>query len=363
MRLRKSTAILRRYGLLLFPTLAYAMNLDCSDIRDNKQSFDVSALGSPISVMTSEDHDPSPTMTNTTFTIDICKPLRKAKGIPKEEDCPNGSRVCGIQRVINTFENSTTFEAAIPIAGQYILHGGTELDPQITRFKTSSSPSDREKEGFRLQLHGPKYPNGKNGVSHSAVIEFLCQDKAEQKGERDLAARKGDDDDGEEEDHSATGEIAHDGHGGTLKYKDFALVDETKVLSLEWRTKYACENTKGGDDSKAKGSHWGFFTWMIIVYALLLQSLSCPHSCYLPRHVSLLNLRGLMDGGCSIFLATAAYLIFGSWLNYNRYSARGWDLVPHSETIRDIPYIFKDWMRRVLSTVQGGGSRGGYSAV
>ncbi|KAL9019815.1 MAG: hypothetical protein Q9185_002959 [Variospora sp. 1 TL-2023] len=329
MRLRKPTAILRRYGLFLFPTLAYAMNLDCSDIRDNKQSFDVSALGSPISVMTSEDHDPSPTMTNTTFTIDICKPLRKAKGIPKEEDCPNGSRVCGIQRVINTFENSTTFEAAIPIAGQYILHGGTELDPQITRFKTSSSPSDREKEGFRLQLHGPKYPNGKNGVSHGAVIEFLCQDKAEQKGERDLAARKGDDDDGEEEDHSATGEIAHDGNGGTLKYKDFALVDETKILSLEWLTKYACENAKGGDDSKAKGSHWGFFTWMIII----------------------------------IFLATAAYLIFGSWLNYNRYSARGWDLVPHSETIRDIPYIFKDWMRRVLSTVQGGGSRGGYSAV
>ena len=65
----------------------------------------------------------------------------------------------------------------------------------------------------------------------------------------------------------------------------------------------------------------------------------------------------------SFFLAVAAYLIFGSWLNYNRYSARGWDLVPHSETLRDIPYIFKDWMRRVANTLQGGGSRGGYSAV
>lgn len=67
--------------------------------------------------------------------------------------------------------------------------------------------------------------------------------------------------------------------------------------------------------------------------------------------------------GHSVFLAVAAYLIFGSWLNYNRYSARGWDLVPHSETLRDIPYIFKDWMRRVVNTLQGGGSRGGYSAV
>jgi len=64
-----------------------------------------------------------------------------------------------------------------------------------------------------------------------------------------------------------------------------------------------------------------------------------------------------------LFLAVAAYLIFGSWLNYNRYGARGWDLLPHGDTIRDIPYIMSDWGRRVMNTVQGGGSRGGYSAV
>jgi hypothetical protein len=62
-------------------------------------------------------------------------------------------------------------------------------------------------------------------------------------------------------------------------------------------------------------------------------------------------------------MATAAYLIFGSWLNYNRYGARGWDLLPHGDTIRDIPYIFKDFGRKVVSTVQSPGSRGGYSAV
>lgn len=320
------------------------MTLNCKDIRDNKQSFDVSPLGNPISVMTSQDHFPSPTtMTNTTFTIDICKPLEKAKGIAKEEDCPNGSRVCGIEMLINTFENVSVLQGAIPIAGQYTLHQGTQLDPKITRLKTSSSASDREKEGFRLELHGLKYP-ADNGLKQKAVIEFLCQDKAEEKGseERDLSLTtakrravkeevmvKADDDDGDEEDHSATGEVADDGHGGTLTYMAYEVVDKTKVLSLEWKTKYACENSKGDDSETKKSNHWGFFTWFIII----------------------------------IFLGTAAYLIFGSWLNYNRYSARGWDLVPHSETIRDIPYIFKDWMRRVLSTIQGGGSRGGYSAV
>lgn len=65
----------------------------------------------------------------------------------------------------------------------------------------------------------------------------------------------------------------------------------------------------------------------------------------------------------SVFLGTASYLIFGSWLNYSRYGARGWDLLPHGDTIRDIPYLLKDWTRRVMNTVQGTGSRGGYSAV
>ncbi|KAL8771018.1 MAG: hypothetical protein Q9209_003437 [Squamulea sp. 1 TL-2023] len=327
MLIRKPTSISSPTTiLLLLPTLAHTMNLDCSSIRDNKQSFDISPLGNPISVMTSEDHHPSPTMTNTTFTIDICRPLKKAKGIPKEEDCPNGTMICGIRRLINTFENTTSFEDAIPIAGKYTLHGGTELDPDITRLKTSSSASDREKEGFRLELHGPKYPD-KGGKKHKAVFEFLCADRAEEK--RGLGRR---DEDGDgEEDHSATGEVADDGHGGTLRYIDYTEVGEEKVLSLEWRTKYACEDAKKREDksSSSNKGHWGFFTWFIII----------------------------------IFLGTAAYLIFGSWLNYNRYSARGWDLVPHSETIRDIPYIFKDWMRRVVNTLQGGGSRGGYSAV
>ncbi|KAL8852560.1 MAG: hypothetical protein Q9221_002556 [Calogaya cf. arnoldii] len=331
------------------------MNLDCTSIRDDKQSFDLSALGNPISVMTSEDHSPSPTKTNTTFTIDICQKLEKAKGVPKEEDCPNGSRVCAIRRLVNTFENSTSFEDAIPIAGQFTLNGGTELDPEITRLKTSSSASDREKEGFRLALHGPKYPD-KNGQKQKAVIEFLCLDKAEEKKEekRGLDARKDDEDD--EEDHSATGEIADDGHGGTLKYLDYSLVGEEKVLSLEWRTKYACEDAakKGGDDKSSSSGHWGFFTWFIIM--------SVSPFFFFPSQTSY-DPHPLTVTPYSIFLGTAAYLIFGSWLNYNRYSARGWDLVPHSETIRDIPYIFKDWMRRVVNTLQGGGSRGGYSAV
>ncbi|KAJ5725165.1 uncharacterized protein N7483_006522 [Penicillium malachiteum] len=70
-----------------------------------------------------------------------------------------------------------------------------------------------------------------------------------------------------------------------------------------------------------------------------------------------------LDWRTRVFLCVAAYLIFGSWLNYNRYGARGWDLLPHGDTLRDVPYIFQDWVRRVVNTLQGSGSRGGYSAV
>jgi len=115
----------------------------------------------------------------------------------------------------------------------------------------------------------------------------------------------------------------------SLQFKSFKLVDDTYFLRLDWKTRYACDDyLKNRKDDSSTG-HWGFFTWLIII----------------------------------LFLCTAAYLIFGSWLNYNRYGARGWDLLPHGDTIRDIPYIFQDWIRRVINTLQGPGSRGGYSAV
>jgi autophagy-related protein 27 len=60
-----------------------------------------------------------------------------------------------------------------------------------------------------------------------------------------------------------------------------------------------------------------------------------------------------------LFLSIATYIVYGSWLNYSRYGARGFDAVPHADTLRDIPFIVKDVVRKM----QGGGSRGGYSAV
>lgn len=264
--------------------------------------------------------------------------------------------VCGIERAQNKYEKNNTKPIilnVVPIAGSYI-HEGVNLDPKWTRFKSSPSHSDREKEGIRLEIHGKKH----NGLKQMAVIEFLCDANTEEQ-RRSLPTLEP----REEGDDNNDGVIPHfneeedDGHGGRIKFQGYNRTDDTMILSLEWKTKNACEEADNPPSNGSDSGHWGFFTWLIIMFVFpflfpfppKLPPNAIPKLKILPLH--------------RLFLAIAAYLIFGSWLNYNRYSARGWDLVPHSETIRDLPYLLRDWGRRVVNTFSGGGSRGGYSAV
>ena len=75
---------------LLLPSLATAISLDCSDIRVDRTPFNLKPLDGPHNIYKVKEHPNS--ITNTTFTINICRPLEKTKGVPKDEDCPNGSR-------------------------------------------------------------------------------------------------------------------------------------------------------------------------------------------------------------------------------------------------------------------------------
>ncbi|KAH0543264.1 hypothetical protein FGG08_002428 [Glutinoglossum americanum] len=306
--------------LFLLPSLVVA-SFDCHNVRIDRTSFDLSPLKGPHSVTTTIDTTP-PSIKNLTVTIDVCRALKKPKGSSKDDACPSGTRVCGIERTINEGDNSNTISKVIPIAGEF-LHENRPLDPHWTRLKSSPSHSDSEKEGLRGEFHGGKY----NGRKQKAIVEFLCDSTTDGND----GADEGDDgkDDGDAEERRLRireDEKEKDSSLKFLSYKPLSPDSEEDVLRLEWRTKHACEDEKNSDGSSG---HWGFFTWFIII----------------------------------VFLATATYLIFGSWLNYNRYGARGWDLLPHGDTIRDVPYLLRDWSRRVVSTVQGGGSRGGYSAV
>ncbi|KAM5343094.1 hypothetical protein ACJ41O_014060 [Fusarium nematophilum] len=328
--------------------------LDCKNIRVDGHTFDLSKLEGPHSVVTTKFQPNPPEHKNTTYTLDICKPLKKSGG-PKTEECPNGTRVCAITHVLREKDGKEVddIDKVVAIAGNLQDVGGTRFEVTPTRLKTSDSNSDSQKEGLRLVLTGGKDPLSGAPASkrqdQKAIIEFLCDpDREGTEGEwtaedkyTRLRARDeekdGDDDeknrdeDGNEDDGESSIEhqLKHD--NASLIWGSFQDEQGPRVLRLTWHTKYACENREdnGGDDGGSSISHWGFFTWFILI----------------------------------AFLGIAGYLIFSSWINFTRYGARGWDLLPHSDTIRDIPYLFKDWLRRVLNTVQGTGSRGGYSAV
>lgn len=78
------------YLLFLLPSLAFGINLDCKHVRVETTDFDLSELGGPRSVLHSVDQGLS--FKNTTFTIDICKGLQRKKDVPREHQCPDGTR-------------------------------------------------------------------------------------------------------------------------------------------------------------------------------------------------------------------------------------------------------------------------------
>jgi hypothetical protein len=60
------------------------------------------------------------------------------------------------------------------------------------------------------------------------------------------------------------------------KVEKGAKDQEVQTLRLEWRTKYACEDAPADDSNSS--SHWGFFTWFIIMYVIVHPSARLPQT-------------------------------------------------------------------------------------
>ncbi|RAL59815.1 hypothetical protein DID88_000444 [Monilinia fructigena] len=161
-----------------------------------------------------------------TYTIDICQAIVK-KGF---YECPGGTRVCGITHVINEEEGSDATQQIVPFAGELENYGGGPLNAKLERLSNSKAHSDADKEGLRIELGGGFIGRGKDKRPQKAIVEFICD--ANRTGLENLLDKdKGDAD----------------------------------ILRLTWRTKHACENGPKDDKEDKKSSHWGFFTWFIIV--------------------------------------------------------------------------------------------------
>lgn len=172
----------------------------------------------------------------------------------------------------------------VAIAGNLENVGGAPFDYEPTRLKTSDSHSDSQKEGLRLVLKGGKHPlNGpvKERREQQVVIELLCdKEKTGLEGEWESEDRyeKGDnklrrrDDNEDEDDDGVESGVEHQ-----LIKDDAALIwesygsndaDDKDILRLTWHTKHACESREDSEDDDGDpdtSSHWGFFTWFILM--------------------------------------------------------------------------------------------------
>ncbi|EAW07310.1 autophagy-related protein 27 [Aspergillus clavatus NRRL 1] len=340
MRIQSSLSPSILISTVLSGLAAATGNFDCKQININGYKYDLSPLAGAHTLYHVESAEGY--TTNTTYVLNICNILGKSS-IRGDMRCGTSKNVCGFRHEF-TDDGLVSHSHAFPIAGLDPLGQGTK-DSEIKRLKEM----DSAREGLLLKLAGGEYSGEedlgdkkKKKKKAAAVIEFQCDpDRSGLEGlvaiddepstETRLRAREDKEADKDKDKEKEKEKDPNDGAdpSHSLQFKSFGLADDDMyVLRLDWRTRYACDNYLR-DNKGDSSSGWGFFTWLIII----------------------------------VFLCVAGYLILGSWLNYNRYGARGWDLLPHGDTLRDIPYIFNDWLRRVINTLQGSGSRGGYSAV
>lgn len=218
------------------------------------------------------------------------------------EDCPKGSQVCGVQRV--RLGDKETVTEVIPVAGEF------------ESFKSGIQTREIGNGGGLVVT----FTGGKWGDSQdmSAELTFKCNKSVAGVVEPKLISwdgkrvslelthvlvcpTGGESPDNGKGDDNKDGDKGRNGDGGKDQY----------------------------EDTESGFTLWSLIKWMFII-AIILVAL--------------------------VFLVRAL-------TDYQRYGLTGLDLLPQSDTIRDIPYLVRDFFRKIANTFAGGPSRGGYSAV
>ena len=117
-------------------------------------------------------------------------------------------------------------------------------------------------------------------------------------------------------------------------------------LQLQWNTPQACFNARRKPAQKQRRtgyfSLWWLYVWIAASWTLFFSVGSQTHS--------------------MIFVALM-YLGVGIWYNHHQYGATGWDLLPHRDMWRELPYVASDFWRHVSRTWQGSTPMGGNMAT
>ncbi|VVT57383.1 uncharacterized protein SAPINGB_P005668 [Magnusiomyces paraingens] len=293
--------------LLAITSQVVLATLNC-DIHVDGVSFNLAPLQGTYQINSTISTPPS--TNDFTWLFDPCASIiRENDKLPFSSECPDGSQICGIQRVMLP-GSDPLLVSIIPVAGDF---DGKQTGARIELIKEENSEKSK---GLRVSLKGSSWGES---TQLQGIIEFICPASD---GKNDISSLP--------------------------KYVSWDL----NSLRLTWTTKYACENAitepgngdhkgdnkddnnKGDDDSDKNSDNdesksWGWFTWLFIIGVL----------------------------------GSATYIIAGSWINYNRYGLSGVDILPHADLLRDLPFLIRDVIRKIAGTFSAGNSRGGYSAV
>lgn len=231
-----------------------------------------------------------------------------------------------MQRSIEEDGSTSGIEGVIPIAGDFV-HQGRPLDAvweEVERRPKKDDDGDKKEggeEGLKVVLHGGQYLFENGRRKQTAVVEFVCDRERTGleglvKGEEALEVFEeeeeegdngGEDNGGEDEgDKPGHEDGDDDGDDGKDDKKSLRFIsygpstskgeENTDTLRLQWRTKHAC---RASDEQKEKpkpnpsSKHWGFFTWLVIMYVLFQPS---QKPLFFPLHSTFGHIRELIVG-------------------------------------------------------------------
>ncbi|KAH8927130.1 hypothetical protein BT69DRAFT_1347492 [Atractiella rhizophila] len=262
----------------------------------NSKSYDLSILP-PLTTLILDQTTP-PTRTQTSIYISLCDALKLdgEKDAEEGDRCKEGSRVCSKERNFKK-EKVPDGDQEKEVERERITRviDWAEGEGTVEKAKGKSNAN------FVVNLTGGSY----NGRALSTSISFTCSEDAE-KTEPTIKS---------------------------MRYSDLELGEkEEGKLELEWVSRAGCDldllrrgGDKSEDDEGSKGGGGG--GWGVGTFFLL------------------------------IFCGLAAYFAIGIYNNHKNFGARGWDLIPHRDFWRDLPYLLRD-------IVTGGRTgRSGYSAL
>ncbi|GAA6064510.1 hypothetical protein JCM10212_004871 [Sporobolomyces blumeae] len=282
-------------GVCALSSTAWA-RFDCRGLSLNGRDFDLSALAGTVKM--EDKTETPPTVTITKYDLSLCSAL-PSTDLPPSDSCPPGTRLC-MSTYTSRPDDPSLPDRILSVVPITVEPEGQELDAILSKVEGVD-----EAQEWVMEVGGGTY----NRVGQRARFLMKCNKDA--KGTAPTVT----------EYHSKLG-----------------------ILDLEWTTAAACprssddpppsdnnpnpddgRNDRGGDDDERRGkdSGMGFFGWLFTLLVL-----------------------GLI-----------AYFVLGSYHNYSQYGATGWDMIPHRDLWRELPFILGDLVR------PRGGSRAGYSSL